>query len=152
MFIQIDVPFLNEKLIWQYAKLNPFVWIQLLSQFGASFLSVCFVCQLGLLPMSLFRNHFLSTALLFFFVCFFFSLTAGAKAIVCDQCGAQFPKEDDLEAHRQVHTGESLMKHLETWEHTAKESTCDIPLHDCIHDEAAKGKSKVARLVVLCLI
>ncbi|KAL6470009.1 hypothetical protein MHYP_G00211280 [Metynnis hypsauchen] len=29
---------------------------------------------------------------------------AGEKAIVCDQCGAQFQKEDALEAHRQIHT------------------------------------------------
>lgn len=30
---------------------------------------------------------------------------AGAKALVCDQCGAQFSKEDALETHRQTHTG-----------------------------------------------
>ncbi|MFT7818586.1 hypothetical protein AGIG_G24598 [Arapaima gigas] len=36
------------------------------------------------------------------------SHSAGAKAIVCDQCGAQFPKEDDLEAHRQIHTEQSF--------------------------------------------
>lgn len=35
----------------------------------------------------------------------FFCLVAGEKAIVCDQCGAQFQKEDALEAHRQIHTG-----------------------------------------------
>lgn len=35
-----------------------------------------------------------------------FSLSAGAKAFVCDQCGAQFSKEDALETHRQTHTGE----------------------------------------------
>lgn len=34
-------------------------------------------------------------------------LSAGAKAFVCDQCGAQFSKEDALETHRQTHTGES---------------------------------------------
>lgn len=33
-------------------------------------------------------------------------LAAGAKAFVCDQCGAQFSKEDALETHRQTHTGE----------------------------------------------
>lgn len=33
-------------------------------------------------------------------------LSAGAKAFVCDQCGAQFSKEDALETHRQTHTGE----------------------------------------------
>lgn len=32
--------------------------------------------------------------------------SAGAKAFVCDQCGAQFSKEDALETHRQTHTGE----------------------------------------------
>lgn len=30
---------------------------------------------------------------------------AGEKAIVCDQCGAQFQTEESLEAHRQIHTG-----------------------------------------------
>lgn len=35
----------------------------------------------------------------------FFPSLAGAKAFVCDQCGAQFSKEDALEAHRQTHTG-----------------------------------------------
>lgn len=35
-----------------------------------------------------------------------FFLSAGAKAFVCDQCGAQFSKEDALETHRQTHTGE----------------------------------------------
>ncbi|KAL4608675.1 hypothetical protein GN956_G24806 [Arapaima gigas] len=39
------------------------------------------------------------------------SHSAGAKAIVCDQCGAQFPKEDDLEAHRQIHTGMETQLH-----------------------------------------
>uniref|UniRef100_A0A672M8S3 Zinc finger and BTB domain containing 16a n=1 Tax=Sinocyclocheilus grahami TaxID=75366 RepID=A0A672M8S3_SINGR len=34
------------------------------------------------------------------------SHSAGEKAIVCDQCGAQFQKEDALEAHRQIHTGD----------------------------------------------
>ncbi|EMP35123.1 Zinc finger and BTB domain-containing protein 16 [Chelonia mydas] len=34
--------------------------------------------------------------------------TSGAKAFVCDQCGAQFSKEDALEAHRQTHTAEEL--------------------------------------------
>ncbi|KAI4877925.1 hypothetical protein NFI96_017419 [Prochilodus magdalenae] len=34
------------------------------------------------------------------------SHSAGEKAIVCDQCGAQFQKEDALEAHRQIHTVE----------------------------------------------
>ncbi|KAI4879294.1 hypothetical protein NFI96_002867 [Prochilodus magdalenae] len=32
------------------------------------------------------------------------SHSAGPKALVCDQCGAQFSKEDALEAHRQTHT------------------------------------------------
>ncbi|XP_054032148.1 zinc finger and BTB domain-containing protein 16 isoform X2 [Dryobates pubescens] len=32
--------------------------------------------------------------------------SAGAKALVCDQCGAQFSKEDALETHRQTHTGD----------------------------------------------
>lgn len=36
-------------------------------------------------------------------------LSAGAKAFVCDQCGAQFSKEDALETHRQTHTGESTL-------------------------------------------
>lgn len=40
------------------------------------------------------------------FIVFFF-LSAGPKALVCDQCGAQFSKEDALEAHRQTHTGTS---------------------------------------------
>lgn len=39
----------------------------------------------------------------------FFS--AGAKAFVCDQCGAQFSKEDALETHRQTHTGELTDPH-----------------------------------------
>lgn len=34
-----------------------------------------------------------------------FLSAAGAKALVCDQCGAQFSKEDALETHRQTHTG-----------------------------------------------
>ena len=34
-----------------------------------------------------------------------FVFPAGAKAFVCDQCGAQFSKEDALETHRQTHTG-----------------------------------------------
>lgn len=34
-----------------------------------------------------------------------FLSAAGAKALVCDQCGAQFSKEDALETHRQAHTG-----------------------------------------------
>uniref|UniRef100_A0A8C0ICL9 Zinc finger and BTB domain-containing protein 16 n=1 Tax=Bubo bubo TaxID=30461 RepID=A0A8C0ICL9_BUBBB len=33
---------------------------------------------------------------------------AGAKALVCDQCGAQFSKEDALETHRQTHTGTDM--------------------------------------------
>ncbi|XP_054659399.1 zinc finger and BTB domain-containing protein 16 isoform X7 [Grus americana] len=33
--------------------------------------------------------------------------SAGAKALVCDQCGAQFSKEDALETHRQTHTEEN---------------------------------------------
>lgn len=41
----------------------------------------------------------------FSFVFFCLCLVAGEKAIVCDQCGAQFQKEDALEAHRQIHTG-----------------------------------------------
>lgn len=36
---------------------------------------------------------------------FSFVFLAGAKAFVCDQCGAQFSKEDALETHRQTHTG-----------------------------------------------
>ncbi|KAK3531864.1 hypothetical protein QTP70_032768 [Hemibagrus guttatus] len=32
----------------------------------------------------------------------------GPKALVCDQCGAQFSKEDALEAHRQTHTGSNF--------------------------------------------
>lgn len=32
---------------------------------------------------------------------------AGEKAIVCDQCGAQFQTEESLEAHRQIHTGKT---------------------------------------------
>ncbi|KAK1787422.1 hypothetical protein P4O66_002908 [Electrophorus voltai] len=39
---------------------------------------------------------------------FTFGSGAGEKAIVCDQCGAQFQKEDDLEAHRQIHTGKKM--------------------------------------------
>ncbi|KAM4619762.1 zinc finger and BTB domain-containing protein 16-A [Polymixia lowei] len=34
------------------------------------------------------------------------SHSAGEKAIVCDQCGAQFQTEESLEAHRQIHTGD----------------------------------------------
>ncbi|XP_024862506.1 zinc finger and BTB domain-containing protein 16-A isoform X3 [Kryptolebias marmoratus] len=33
---------------------------------------------------------------------------AGEKAIVCDQCGAQFQTEESLEAHRQIHTGSDM--------------------------------------------
>ncbi|KAI4564140.1 hypothetical protein MJT46_009938 [Ovis ammon polii x Ovis aries] len=33
---------------------------------------------------------------------------AGAKAFVCDQCGAQFSKEEALETHRQTHTGTDM--------------------------------------------
>lgn len=40
-----------------------------------------------------------------------FFLSAGAKAFVCDQCGAQFSKEDALETHRQTHTGECPWLH-----------------------------------------
>lgn len=41
----------------------------------------------------------------------------GPKALVCDQCGAQFSKEDALESHRQTHTGSvfhfaATLKHL----------------------------------------
>ncbi|XP_072467162.1 zinc finger and BTB domain-containing protein 16 isoform X3 [Notamacropus eugenii] len=36
------------------------------------------------------------------------SETPGAKAFVCDQCGAQFSKEDALETHRQTHTGTDM--------------------------------------------
>lgn len=36
---------------------------------------------------------------------------AGEKAIVCDQCGAQFQTEESLEAHRQIHTGTETHKH-----------------------------------------
>uniref|UniRef100_A0A3Q1DEJ1 Zinc finger and BTB domain containing 16a n=1 Tax=Amphiprion ocellaris TaxID=80972 RepID=A0A3Q1DEJ1_AMPOC len=32
----------------------------------------------------------------------------GEKAIVCDQCGAQFQTEESLEAHRQIHTGSDM--------------------------------------------
>lgn len=32
----------------------------------------------------------------------------GPKALVCDQCGAQFSKEDDLETHRHTHTGNNF--------------------------------------------
>lgn len=46
--------------------------------------------------------------LIFTFIEFFF-LPAGPKALVCDQCGAQFSKEDALEAHRQTHTGTTLL-------------------------------------------
>ncbi|KAM7397545.1 hypothetical protein PAMA_005716 [Pampus argenteus] len=35
-------------------------------------------------------------------------LQAGEKAIVCDQCGAQFQTEESLEAHRQIHTAMTL--------------------------------------------
>lgn len=49
----------------------------------------------------------------FLILTYFFSplsfsfLTAGAKAFLCDHCGAQFSKEDALESHRQTHTGKS---------------------------------------------
>lgn len=36
---------------------------------------------------------------------------AGEKAIVCDQCGAQFQTEESLEAHRQIHTGNTHAPH-----------------------------------------
>lgn len=36
---------------------------------------------------------------------------AGEKAIVCDQCGAQFQTEESLEAHRQIHTGREALAH-----------------------------------------
>lgn len=40
---------------------------------------------------------------------------AGEKAIVCDQCGAQFQTEESLEAHRQIHTGkQSAVTHSTT--------------------------------------
>lgn len=39
---------------------------------------------------------------------------AGEKAIVCDQCGAQFQTEESLEAHRQIHTGTETHTHTHT--------------------------------------
>lgn len=41
--------------------------------------------------------------------CTFLCFLAGPKALVCDQCGAQFTTEDALEAHRQTHTGRKLL-------------------------------------------
>ncbi|TNN79185.1 Zinc finger and BTB domain-containing protein 16-A [Liparis tanakae] len=38
-----------------------------------------------------------------------FYYPAGDKAIVCDQCGAQFQTEESLESHRKIHTGCSTM-------------------------------------------
>uniref|UniRef100_A0A4W3H3K2 Zinc finger and BTB domain-containing protein 16-like n=1 Tax=Callorhinchus milii TaxID=7868 RepID=A0A4W3H3K2_CALMI len=40
------------------------------------------------------------------------SHSAGAKAFVCDQCGAQFSKEDGLDAHRRTHTGKPCISIL----------------------------------------
>lgn len=39
------------------------------------------------------------------FFIYIFSFTAGAKAFVCEQCGAQFSKEDAYDAHRRTHNG-----------------------------------------------
>ena len=50
-------------------------------------------------------SNFLTILLTSSTVCF----AAGPKALVCDQCGAQFSKEDALEAHRQTHTGKRLL-------------------------------------------
>lgn len=61
---------------------------------------------------------------------------AGEKAIVCDQCGAQFQTEESLEAHRQIHTG------MNTHSQTYHDDTIDInksiqaplqlPRHVCV--------------------
>lgn len=54
-----------------------------------------------------FRNKAIGQPIFTFFELFF--LPAGPKALVCDQCGAQFSKEDALEVHRQTHTGTTLL-------------------------------------------
>lgn len=54
-------------------------------------------------------------------------LSAGAKAFVCDQCGAQFSKEDALETHRQTHTGELALVPVRRDLHSVTVHGCQVP-------------------------